>query len=65
MDDKFTVRLGDKFEVVPPARLAYADITVVVSYRPWFLPWRREKEVRFYTKSRPDGFLDWLYAPLR
>jgi hypothetical protein len=32
-----------------------ADITVVVQFQPWIIPWRREFEFRFATQRVSDG----------
>jgi len=38
-----------------PLRPGNADIDIVVSYQPWFLPWTREKTYRFKTYKQTNG----------
>jgi hypothetical protein len=54
MDDSFTVSPESMFRNAGPA-----DIAIVISYKPWFLPWRREKVFRFVTARRSDGSTYW------
>ena len=60
IDEKFTIGL-DKLIQFPPGR--YADISLIVSYKPWFLPWRMEKEVKFVTMLARDGREYWSARP--
>jgi hypothetical protein len=40
-----------------------ASVTIGVSYRPDFYPWRVEKRFGFITATGPDGLLHWLPRP--
>jgi hypothetical protein len=40
-----------------------ADIEVVVSYRPDYVPWKKERPFRFVTVSSKDGKLHWIPQP--
>lgn len=43
-----------------PRPYAYADISIGVSFYPWFFPfWKQEREFRFVTKKGGDGKLYW------
>jgi hypothetical protein len=63
MDQKIDVPFGDTLATAPPTKLAAADIIVSVAYHPWFLPWARQADQRFYTRKQPDGQLYWLAIP--
>jgi len=43
-----------------PRALLYAEISIKVSYRPWFLPISLEREDRFYTRRKDNGDIEWL-----
>lgn len=64
MDEKFTITIGDLFSFGGEAKLSGADIAIVISYRPWIIPLRREKIFRFVTKRQTDGQLYWYSRPL-
>jgi len=51
MDERHTITIEDMIA----SKIGYADISIVISYTPWFLPWRREKEFRFQTRKLSDG----------
>jgi hypothetical protein len=59
IDDKITIVLDSILRNV-----ASADIAIVVSYKPWMLPFRREKLFRFVTFRRSDGMNYWRSWPL-
>jgi len=40
-----------------------ADVIIIVSYRPSFVFWRREKHQRFITMKSSDGILHWQPQP--
>lgn len=65
VDDRFTITIGDIFGLGFGTRLSGADIAIVVSYKPWILPLRREKVFRFVTKRQTDGRLYWYSRPLQ
>jgi len=60
IDEKFTISLGNLIQIPPGG---YANISLILSYRPWFLPWRVEKEVRFVTMLARDGREYWSARP--
>jgi hypothetical protein len=43
-----------------PHALLYAEISIEVSYRPWFVPIPLEREDHFYTRRKDDGNIEWL-----
>ena len=43
-----------------PAPITYADVEIIISYRPVLLPYRNEKHIRFSTGQSEDGSLHWL-----
>ena len=59
MDDRFTVVLSDLLQM----GVQSADIAIVVSYKPWFLPIRREKIYRFVTISQTGARQTWRSWP--
>jgi hypothetical protein len=65
MDDRFTITIGDIFSLGPSIRLSGADIAIVVSYNPWFIPIKKEKILRYVTKKQTDGRLYWYSRPLQ
>lgn len=42
---------------IPRCRFKVADIAVDITYRPWFLPFQRQKRFRFVAKPTPSGGL--------
>jgi hypothetical protein len=62
MDERFTMTPSDLFKLSPGA-LGGADIAIVVSYKPWILPWRREKVFRFIAKRQTNGQFYWYSLP--
>ena len=40
--------------------LLYAEISIKVSYQPWFLPVALEREDHFYTRRKDNGDIEWL-----
>jgi hypothetical protein len=62
MDEKYVIDLRE----LPPFKEApfqSAEISIAVSFMPWFIPWRREKEFRFSTREQ-DGKHYWFARPL-
>jgi len=43
-----------------PLSLLYAQISIKVSYQPWFLPIPLGREELFYTRRKDDGNVEWL-----
>ncbi len=63
MDERYSVPLTDSpFRFTYPTN--FADIALIVSYRPWILPFRREKVFRFVTHKAENGNLYWYSLPL-
>jgi hypothetical protein len=62
-DEKHVVRLDEILDIQRRVRFA-ADISIVVIYQPWFLPFQREAEFRFLKKEEKDGKISWLPRPL-
>ena len=63
-DERHLIRLDDLFHIKPPARFGGADISIIVSYQPWLIPFKREFEFRFFTREEKDGTLSWTPRPL-
>ena len=60
--DAYEITAGDVLFSSP--NLLYADISVRVTYKPWFIPIHFEREQRFYTRRKDDGEVEWLHKPL-
>jgi hypothetical protein len=60
-DGRFSASLSRVFVWMTPPQVreaitvTAADITVVVQFQPWIIPWRREFEFRFATQRVSDG----------
>lgn len=65
VDERYTVTIGDIFQLGAGVNLSGADIAIVVTYNPWFIPINRDKVVRFVTKMQTDGRLYWYSRPLQ
>lgn len=63
-DEKHVIRLDDLFRIAHPARFGGADISIVISYYLWIIPFQREIEFRFVTRKEIDGMLSWVPQPL-
>jgi hypothetical protein len=67
MDEKYTITVDDIFRrpflIDPPTSVKYADVSIIVIYDPWFVPWHREKEFRFETRPTA-GKLFWFARPV-
>lgn len=59
MDERFTINLTEFIR----GEAAYADIAIVVSYKPWLLPVRRQKLFRFVTYKETNGESRWRSWP--
>jgi hypothetical protein len=60
MDERFTINLTS----VLRGPIAYADIAIVVNYRPWIMPVNRQKAFRFVTYKETDGSTHWRSWPV-
>lgn len=49
--------IGENSEKQP---ITNADIEILVSFKPWLLPWREEKSFRFTTVTGDDNKLQWV-----
>jgi hypothetical protein len=63
-DQPFTITLDDFMRLAAPAKFGGADISIIVEYQPWNLPFRQEKQFRFATALGIDGKLHWMSRPL-
>jgi hypothetical protein len=43
-----------------PRALLYAEISIKVTYQPWYLPISLEREDHFYTRRKDNGDIEWL-----
>jgi hypothetical protein len=65
MDEGFTITPGDLFKFPNPnVSVSFADIAIVVEYKPWFMPFHREKVFRFVTHQQTNGRLYWYSQTL-
>jgi hypothetical protein len=62
-DRPYQVDIGNVLFATPSA-LLYADISIKVTFQPWYIPRDFEREFRFYTRRRDDGTIQWLHRPL-
>lgn len=67
---KHTLEPHEPYEITPgdlifvtPGALLYAQISFFVSYRPWKIPYHLDKELRFESRKRADGKIEWLHIP--
>ncbi len=65
IDDNITITIVDLINVTSPANLNGADIAIIVSYKPWILPFRREKIFRFLARKQTNGLFYWYSHPLQ
>jgi hypothetical protein len=64
MDERFTITTQGIFGMLPGAKLSGADLAIVVSYKPWIIPLRREAAFRFITHRQSNGNLYWYSHPI-
>lgn len=68
IDEPFSAELSDVLPALlgaPPQkgwvyRMKDADITIITSFDPWFIPYNRRAEFRFTAKEQMDGTLRWF-----
>lgn len=53
------IEAGNVLYATPPY-LLYAEISIEVSYQPWFLPIPLMQEGHFYTRRKDNGEIEWL-----
>jgi hypothetical protein len=58
LDERFQVPLSNVIQLVPPAKLVYADLVVVVDYEIPLIHWKREKIYPLHLG--PHG--EWLWG---
>ncbi len=51
----FSITLDDFMRFAEPAKIGGADLSIIVEYQPWGLPFRQEKEFGFAADLRTDG----------
>jgi hypothetical protein len=61
--------MDEKYEITPEDLLRTyavtdADIAIVVKYQPWFIPIKRQRQFRFFTKHFQDGETLWFERPV-
>lgn len=62
-DEKWQISLEDEFVGFQP--IENADITIAVTYSPWFVPfWRPTKQFRFIARKLSDRKIYWIPTPL-
>ena len=64
MDERITITLADVCSIGPPVQLSAADLSIVVSYKPWILPLPREKIFRFIARKQTNGLFYWYSQSL-
>jgi hypothetical protein len=62
-DEAYEISLGDVLFAAPSAPL-YAEILLNLTYTPWVLPYHLNKEIRFSSRRKENGEIDWLHKPL-
>jgi hypothetical protein len=68
-DERYTVTLDGMFAIggnapYVPAELSGADVAMIVRYKPWFIPFERERAFRFATHRQSNGAIYWYSTPL-
>lgn len=63
IDEPYTVPVS-MFGLGKGERLSGADLAIVIRYKPWFLPWHRDKAFRFQTYRQSNGGLYWYSVPM-
>ena len=53
------IEAGNVLYATPPY-LLYGEISIEVSYQPWFLPIPLMQEGHFYTRRKDNGEIEWL-----
>jgi hypothetical protein len=59
IDHRYTISMQEVFKTTNNIHIGYADFALIVTYKPWFLPWRRQASFRFTTEMQGDGLLYW------
>jgi hypothetical protein len=70
MDEPYTITPSDVFSprgVQGPDNrpIQSADIAIIVTYQPWFIPWSRSRAFRFQARRGAAGKFLWYSVPLK
>jgi hypothetical protein len=63
-DEKYQIAIEDVMRLPDARQFDDADITISVTFTPWYMPWHTTKEFRFITTKRSDGKIYWTPVPL-
>ena len=64
VDESFTITPADIFGLAPGDRLGGADIAIVVSFKIWIIPIKREKIYRFIARKQTNEQFYWYSIPV-
>ena len=62
IDERYTIAIQDAFFIGAPT--SGYDISIIVEYEAWFIPWTRHKEFRYETRILADHKIHWFARPL-
>lgn len=63
--ERYSVAIADFFDVIHIHHLDYADISIVVTYRPWYFPLiHRTRQFRTVGAREQSGRYEWRFVPL-
>jgi hypothetical protein len=62
IDERYTIAIHEAINI-NAATTAY-DISIIVDYKPWFMPWTQHKEFPYESREMADGKLHWFARPL-
>jgi hypothetical protein len=63
VDEKFEIILWDAFDKLRSGPITKADITFIVRFNPFLIPWSREARFRFITELGGNNSLIWRPTP--
>jgi hypothetical protein len=63
-DEAYGISFGDIFAPPPNGRISGADVSAIVIYHWWFIPFECRTTRRFVTRKQEDGKLHWFPQPL-
>jgi hypothetical protein len=65
VDERYEIALESLIKMQDSKRqVTSANITIIVGYAPWLMPWRNKREFRFVTEKLSDGRVYWVPTPL-
>jgi hypothetical protein len=64
LDERFTITLGQLINSGDDS-LKGADIALVVHFKPWFIPWKSQRQFRFVTRRQQNGAFLWFSQPMQ